>query len=91
MVTPMSVMKPKCRMISIRLSDEEYTGLKTLCVERGARSVSDLAREAMNQVLNLTPGENGRGVDQRIQELQSRLNLLDRRLTEVSARLEGKG
>jgi hypothetical protein len=86
----MFVRKPKCRMISIRLSDEEYTGLKTLCVERGARSVSELAREAMNRALKLTPGESGPGIDLRIQDLQSQLNLLDRRLTEVSARLEEK-
>src|SRR5579884_3922433 len=47
----MTVYKPRSRMISIRLSDEEYIGLKRLCVVRGARSVSDLARLAMSSML----------------------------------------
>jgi hypothetical protein len=39
-------------MISIRLSEDEYLGLKQLCVVTGARSVSDLTRDAMRVVLN---------------------------------------
>ena len=57
----MSVLKPKSKMISIRLSDEEYEGLRTLCVSRGARSVSDLAREAMNET-GITLEEAGQGM-----------------------------
>lgn len=38
-------------MISVRLSEEEYTTLKRLCSLTGARSVSDLTRDAMRTVL----------------------------------------
>lgn len=48
----MSVLKPRSRAISIRLSDEEYLGLKQLSVISGARSVSDLTRDAMRVVLS---------------------------------------
>jgi len=47
----MTVMKPRSRMISVRLSEEEYTTLKRLCSLTGARSVSDLTRDAMRTVL----------------------------------------
>lgn len=38
-------------MISVRLSEEEYTALRHLCSLTGARSVSDLTRDAMRTVL----------------------------------------
>jgi hypothetical protein len=39
-------------MISIRLSEEEHSALRRLCLVTGARSVSDLARGAMRVLLN---------------------------------------
>jgi Arc/MetJ-type ribon-helix-helix transcriptional regulator len=39
-------------MISVRLSDEEYTALMRLCIVTGARSISDLARDAMRVLLS---------------------------------------
>jgi hypothetical protein len=47
----MTVLKPRSRMISVRLSEDEYHALHHLCSVTGARSVSDLARDAMNMVL----------------------------------------
>lgn len=38
-------------MISVRLSEDEYLALRRLCSVTGARSVSDLARDAMHTVL----------------------------------------
>jgi len=38
-------------MISVRLSDEEYAALMRLCIVTGARSISDLARDAMRVLL----------------------------------------
>jgi len=37
------------------MSEEEFSSLRRICVATGARSVSDLAREAMRGLLN---GEN---------------------------------
>jgi phage shock protein A len=48
----MTVLKPRSRMISVRVSEEEYTALRHLCSLTGARSVSDLTRDAMRNVLN---------------------------------------
>lgn len=51
----MKILKPRSRMLSIRLSEEEYAGLCRLSAEVGARSLSDLARDAMRKVLDVSP------------------------------------
>jgi hypothetical protein len=48
----MTVLKPRTRMISVRLSEEEYLALRRLCSITGARSVSDLTRDSMRVLLN---------------------------------------
>lgn len=47
----MNIRNPRSRTVSIRLSEEEYIGLKRLCLVTEARSVSDLARDALRMVL----------------------------------------
>jgi hypothetical protein len=76
-------------MISIRLSDEEYVGLKRLCSATGARSVSDLAREAMRVLLNGVNREDMLG--SRIDEVHSQVRTLNRKIEELSARLAVAG
>jgi predicted DNA-binding protein len=76
-------------MISIRLSDEEYTGLKRLCSATGARSVSDLAREAMRVLLNGVTREDTLGT--RMDEVHSQVRSLNRKIEELSARLQVNG
>jgi Ribbon-helix-helix protein, copG family len=49
--TNMTEIKRRSRMISVRLSEEEYAALRHLCSLTGARSVSDLTRDAMRSVL----------------------------------------
>jgi len=85
----MSVYKPRSRMISIRLSDEEYTGLKSLCSATGARSVSDLAREAMRVLLSGASREDTLGI--RMDEVHSQVRNIDRKIEELSARLAPSG
>jgi hypothetical protein len=46
-------------MISVRLSEDEYLALRQLCSSTGARSVSDLTRDAMRNVLKGTNREEG--------------------------------
>jgi hypothetical protein len=50
----MPIFKPRSRSISVRLSEEEFATLQRLCVSTGARSVSDLARKAMQEILERT-------------------------------------
>jgi hypothetical protein len=48
----MSVLKRRSRMVSFRLSEPEYDQLMALCDVRGARSLSDLVRDAMQALLS---------------------------------------
>lgn len=47
----MTVLRPRSRTISIRLSDQELSALRQVCRVRGARCISDLARDAMRDLL----------------------------------------
>lgn len=47
----MTVLRPRTRAITVRLSEDEFATLRQMCVATGARSVSDLARSAMHDIL----------------------------------------
>jgi Arc/MetJ-type ribon-helix-helix transcriptional regulator len=81
----MSVFRPRSRIISIRLSEEEYTGLKRLCSDTGARSVSDLAREGMRTLLNETSRADTLGAW--TDEFRLQMRSLDRKIEELTAKL----
>ena len=89
----MTVLKPRSRMISVRLSEEEYSALRGLCSLTGARSVSDLTRDAMRAFLGGTTREtvlgghledwhaHMRSLDARIEQLASEIDTLKANLT----------
>lgn len=76
----MAVLKPKTRMISFRLSEEEYEHLRENSLNQGAHSVSDYARSILRRLM---AGENGFKhplVEARINQLDSKMQELDREL-----------
>ena len=79
----MTVRNPRSRMISIRLSEQEYLGLKRLCLITGARSVSDLTRDAMRVLLNGVKSDDILGL--RMDEFGSLLKSLDRKIDQIAA------
>jgi hypothetical protein len=48
----LTTQKLKSRMISVRVSEEEYSALRVLCTLTGARSVSALTRDAMRTLMD---------------------------------------
>jgi len=72
-------------MISVRLSEDEYCALRQLCSVTGARSVSDLTRDAMRELLNGMNREDRLG--SRIDEFRAQMNNLDRKIDELSERV----
>jgi hypothetical protein len=84
----MAIQNPRSRTISVRLSEEEYVGLKRLCVITGARSVSDLTRDAMRVVLSGASRDDVLGI--RMDEFRSMLKSLDRKIDRLAADLGGK-
>jgi hypothetical protein len=82
----MTVLNPRSRTISIRLSEEEFLTLKHLCSVTGARSVSDLTRDAMRVALHGATRDDLLGF--RMDEFGAMLKDLDRKLDQLAAGIE---
>ena len=63
-------------MVSFRLSEEEYEGLRRICMTVGARSLSDIARDAVQRLLNngTEPKSDG---EAKLHALYERMDALD--------------
>ena len=53
----MSVLKPRNRLVYFRVSEDEFQRFNHICESTGARSISDLARSAMQFLIR--DGNNG--------------------------------
>jgi hypothetical protein len=76
-------------MISFRLTEEEHVRFRELCFARGIRSVSEMARAALNMLLQQQPSpDSDQALESRVSELEGRLHLLSvevRRLAQPPA------
>jgi hypothetical protein len=79
----MAVLRRRSRMVSFRLSEQEYQHLITLCTERGARCLSDLARDAMQGLL-ITENHIGNGLQTEVEKLNGRIEEFDRELKRLA-------
>lgn len=70
------LLKPRVRMVSFRLSEEEYDGLKNRCLSEGARSVSELARSTVCRLLGSTNGSPVMTLEKRVEELDLEIKRL---------------
>jgi hypothetical protein len=87
----MAVFKRRSKLVSFRLSEEDYRSLIEVCQTRGARSVSEVARDAMHGLL----GVNGHGngiegkLESQVVQLQGRLEELDREVKRLADMVGG--
>ena len=79
----MTVLKPRNRMISVRLSEEEHSALRHLCSVTGARSVSDLTRDAMRALLDSSGREKVLSIH--VDEFRTQMRSLDRKIEQLAA------
>ena len=70
----------KQKMISLRLSEEEYEGLTTHYRAHGVRNISELARLALQRIVAESPGAD-RSVAARLSELDERLRQVESRVS----------
>ena len=63
-------------MISFRLSAEEYEKFRELCFSSGIRSVSEMARVAINTLLQEPRRVSSESLEARVAELEGRLHIL---------------
>lgn len=84
----MTLFNKRSKMVSIRLSDDEFRRLREVCEATGARSISDLAREAMHRLVDMP--HNGRApMETRLEQLDQKLTSLQVRLDKLAERVEG--
>jgi hypothetical protein len=76
-------------MVSFRLSEQDYQKLLNLCGSRGARSLSDLARDAVQDLLGASNGSEFQGsVESEVRKLNGRIEEIDRGLKRLTQLLE---
>ena len=83
----MTLMRRREKMISIRLSDEEFAKITHACRVTGARSISDLARDAMCRLAAGTPirGETGEdNLSARVEDLDLKVNNLREQVSRLA-------
>ena len=84
----MVVLKRRSRLVTFRVSAEEYDALTTSCVECGARSIADFARAAALQKIQMLHLPSGNlGGD--LASLSKGLRNLDLVLAETRKRIHG--
>ncbi len=75
-------------MISFRLSEEEHERFRQLCYTHGIRSVSELARVAMNNYFQRPSPASHDAFESRIIDLENRLQLLTLELQKLTETTE---
>jgi len=61
----MAVTQKRSRLVSFRLSDQEYEALQNFTLTEGARSLSDFARSALCDAMEFRPGHPGNAASAR--------------------------
>lgn len=74
----------KTKMVSFRLSGEEYRLLQGACERAGARSVSELARSAMQRIILDTGSLPMDSTEANLRELQIKLDVLTAEVDRLS-------
>ena len=78
----MAILKRRSRMISFRLSEDEYASLRSLCENEGARSVSDLARDAVHRLIKKDSPDS---MEMALRTLQGRMEILDLQVRQLAS------
>jgi TolA-binding protein len=88
------MLKRRSRIVSFRLSDEEYNSLKSVSAMRGARSVSDFTRSvACNMNAGENGNENGNGIDKiedELRTLNDKMEALDHSIQMLAEEIKEK-
>jgi hypothetical protein len=79
----MHAMKRRSRVVSFRLSDDEYQRIMKTCAELGVRSLSDYARRAALQTLGSLENAASHS-DADFRSLESRVEMLERAVEQLA-------
>jgi hypothetical protein len=76
-----AVLKPRERLVYFRISEDEFRQFSSVCEQGGARSVSDLARNAVQRLI--ADGQRQREGD----ELEEKMRVLENLIAAVTEQL----
>ena len=80
------MMKRRSKIVSFRLSDEEYDSLKNVSLNSGARSISEFTRSVACSVNDNGPEK----LENTLRALNERMEALDTRLQMLTETLQRK-
>lgn len=78
----MAVLKPRERLVYFRVSEDEFRQFVSVCEQAGARSVSDLARSAVQRLI-----EDGNRQREDV-EMTDKMYRLERLIAQVTEQLQ---
>jgi len=82
----MAVLKSRNRLVTFRLTDDEWLSLKRVCVKESARSISDFARDAVIHKMMMS-GTIGRSLGDDLATLKMGLQQLDESLSDLRGKI----
>jgi hypothetical protein len=77
-----AVLKPRERLVYFRISEDEFRQFSSVCEQGGARSVSDLARNAVQRLI--ADGQRQRDG----QEMEEKMRVLENLIAAVTEQLQ---
>lgn len=78
--------RAKTRMVSFRVSLDEYDSFRELCFTHGIRSVSELARVGVNLLREKPSDTPQRALEARVGIVEARLRMLALKIDQLSKR-----
>lgn len=78
----MRVLKPRNRLVYFRVSEEEFNRFSKICEAAGARSISDLARVAVQHLIHEPVAKS------QADEVVEKLRVLETGMSDLSKRVQ---
>ncbi|HWR52633.1 MAG TPA: hypothetical protein VN428_16095 [Bryobacteraceae bacterium] len=79
----MLVRERRSRLIRFRVSPDEYETLSRFCAASGARSLSDLARSALQQTMRGQGVRSEAGVTQELRRVDETMRAMNDQIAEI--------
>jgi hypothetical protein len=79
-----AVFKTRTRLVYFRISEDEFQEYTRLCQSEGVRSLSDLARSAVNRMIDSYGPGSEAVLTEKIQALEAITNSLNQHLSTLS-------
>lgn len=78
----------KTRMVSFRLTPDEYDSFRELCFTHGLRSFSELARVGVNLLLEKSADTPQRALEARVGIIEARMRMLAMKIDRLDKSME---